>query len=163
MNVARLAGHALGSAGVGVQFRGVDADQSHPLVAATDLDVDRVTVDHRPTTPTSGGNDAASSLVAPGERTTTATARRRHDEVWFTVLPDATPDCEQIVDRLVEVVVDGDVGDPLDVESGARPDLQVTLTVVGRLESPAVPGEVVDLDEESVRRDAEIGVHGDSR
>ena len=131
-----------------------------PLVAATDLDVDRVTVDHPLDDPDVRRQRSGVVAVAPGARTTritaavTARGRADHRDVR-----DAVPDGEQVVDRLVEVVVDGDVGDPLDVESGARPHLQVAPSVVGRFESSAVPGEVVDLDEESVRGDAEVGVH----
>ena len=92
----------------------------------------------RSTTPTSGGNDAASSPLHPVNAATTATAAVDgiDDGADSPPRPDAMPDRQEVVDRLVEVVVDGDVGDPLDVESGARPDLQVTPPVVGASSRP---------------------------
>ena len=55
------------------------------------------------------------------------------------------------------MLVDGDVGDALDV--GARqPDLRVAPAVVCGLVAAAVPREVVDFDEETVVGQPEIGM-----
>jgi hypothetical protein len=66
-------------------------------------------------------------------------------------------DRPQRFDRGGEVAIDGDIGDPLDVVTECL-DLQVALAVVVGRQSPAVPREVIDLDEESQFRDPEVGV-----
>jgi hypothetical protein len=63
------------------------------------------------------------------------------------------PHHPQVLDSRWQVVIERDIGNPLDVIAGSS-GAQISLPVVRRLVAPTMPREMIHLDKEAIVRES---------